>query len=123
VTELPLPVRTSFYLLMGWIGCVTYFELVRHLSHRKVGPIWQGGLLYTVGAVFNLCGWPVFAPGVFDAHDLFHLFVIAGSLCHYHFMLSTLVPHRGPGLVIPDRSTPAGKAEAEHVHGQYPQRR
>jgi hemolysin III len=120
VTELPLPVRTGFYLLMGWIGCVTYFELVRRLSHRKVGPIWQGGLLYTIGAVFNLCDWPVLVPGVFEAHDLFHLFVMAGSLCHYHFMLSVLVPHRGPALVAPDLTTPAGQAEAEHAHVRHP---
>jgi hemolysin III len=95
-TDLPLAVRTGFYLLMGWVGCVTYAELVRHLSHTKVRPIWLGGLFYSVGAFLNVLHWPALAPGAFTAHDLFHLFVMAGSLCHYYFMLAVLVPYRRP---------------------------
>jgi hemolysin III len=98
-TELPLPVRTGFYLLMGWVGCITYAELVRHLSHAKVRPIWLGGLFYSAGAVINLLHWPVLVPGAFGAHDLFHLFVMAGSLCHYYFMLAVVVPYQRPQAV------------------------
>lgn len=90
--DLPLGPRTAFYLAMGWVGCLTYFELARHLSHAKLRPIWLGGLAYSIGAVINLVGWPVLAPGVFGAHELFHLFVMAGSLFHYYFMLAVVVP-------------------------------
>src|SRR5262245_7666532 len=49
--EPSIPTQTVFYLLMGWIGCLTYFELARRLSHARIRPIWIGGLFYTVGAV------------------------------------------------------------------------
>jgi hemolysin III len=96
VTEVPMPrwLSTAYYLLMGWIGCATYFELTTHLSHRAVRPIWIGGLLYSVGALIHLADWPNLAPDVFGAHELFHLFVMGGSLCHYYFMLAVLVPYR-----------------------------
>jgi hemolysin III len=99
--EPPLPVRTTFYLVMGWVGCVTYFELARHLSHSGVRPIWIGGLLYSLGAVINLANWPVFAPGIFGAHELFHCFVMAGSLTHYYFVLTVLVPYVRPPDLAP----------------------
>ena len=98
-TELTLPQRTGLYLAMGWLGCVTYFELARRLSHAKLRPVWVGGLFYSVGAVLNFEHWPVLWPGVFEAHELFHLFVMAGSLCHYYFMLRVVVPY--PRVVGP----------------------
>jgi hemolysin III len=98
-TDLTLAQRTGLYLAMGWLGCVSYFELVRHLSHAKVRPIWLGGLFYSVGAVLNFAHWPVLWPGVFEAHELFHLFVMAGSLFHYYFMLKVVVPY--PRVVEP----------------------
>jgi len=36
--------------------------------------------------------WPALWPGVFGAHELFHLFVLAGSLAHYLFILKVVVP-------------------------------
>jgi hemolysin III len=107
-TNLPLSCRTGFYLVMGWIGCVTYFELVRHLSHAKLRPMWVGGLFYSVGALINLAQWPALAPPVFGAHELFHLFVMVGSLWHYYFMLAVLVPYERPALA----AVPAGELSA-----------
>ena len=49
------------------------------LPHRVLRPLLTGGVLYSVGAVLNLLHWPVIWPGVFRAHELFHLFVMAGS--------------------------------------------
>jgi hemolysin III len=119
--EISLPVATGFYLLMGWIGCLTYFELVRRLSHAAVRPIWLGGLFYTVGAAINALQWPVLAPGLFGAHELFHLFVMAGSACHFQFMHAIIVPYRGapePTLApfpIPARRTPCPQLEPSRI--------
>ena len=47
--------------------------------------------------MLNLLRWPVLWPGLFGAHELFHLFVLAGSLAHYRLMLRVVVPFgRGP---------------------------
>lgn len=90
--RLPAPLRTCEYLAMGWGSLLCYFEMARVISHRAMRPLVIGGVLYSVGAVLNLVQWPVLWPGVFGAHEMFHLWVIAGSLSHFWFMLTAVVP-------------------------------
>jgi hemolysin III len=98
VTEVPMPrwLSSAYYLLMGWFGCVTFSELVALVSLAALRPLWVGGLFYSVGALIHLARWPSLWPGVFGAHQLFHIFVMAGTLCHYGFMLAVLAPFRHP---------------------------
>ena len=83
---------TCVYLGMGWGVVVCYAHLARVVSYRAMLPVAVGGLFYSVGAVLNLVSWPALWPGDFGVHDLFHLFVIAGSLAHYWFILKVVVP-------------------------------
>jgi hemolysin III len=83
---------TALYLGMGWAIVLAYAELARALSHRAVRPAVLGGLLYSAGAMLNHVGWPRLWPGVFSAHELFHLFVLAGSLCHFWFLFKGVAP-------------------------------
>jgi hemolysin III len=83
---------TGVYLAMGWAAVVCYFELTRVVSHRALVPVVLGGLSYSAGAVLNILHWPVLLPGIFEAHELFHLFVLAGSAAHYLFILKVVVP-------------------------------
>jgi len=88
---------TCVYLGMGWGAVVCYWELAQLVSHRALVPVVVGGLFYSVGAVLNLVHWPVLWPGTFGPHELFHLFVLAGSLAHYLFILKVVVPFaQGP---------------------------
>jgi hemolysin III len=88
----PLVRATWLYLGMGWGAVFVYFEVAQAVSHRALVPIVLGGLSYTVGAVLNVLHWPVLFPGIFGAHELFHFFVLAGSLAHYRFILKVVVP-------------------------------
>jgi hemolysin III len=92
VATIPLWMTTGLYLLMGWGAIACYFEVARGLSHRTLLPIVAGGVLYSVGAVVNLLSRPVLWPGVFQAHELFHVFVVAASAVHYWFMLTVIAP-------------------------------
>jgi hemolysin III len=83
---------TCVYLGMGWGVLVCYARIARVVSHRAMLLVVVGGLFYSLGAVLNLLGWPALWPGVFGVHELFHLFVIAGSLAHYWFILKVVVP-------------------------------
>ena len=83
---------TCVYLGMGWGVVACYFEFAQAVSHRALVPIVVGGLSYSVGAVFNVLHWPVIVPGTFGAHELFHFFVLGGSLAHYLFMLKIVAP-------------------------------
>src|SRR5262249_44382120 len=89
----PLWLSTGFYLGMGWAAIFAYFEVARRLSHRALLPITAGGVLYSVGAVFNLLHRPIIWPGVFGAHELFHVFVVAASLTHYCFIITVIGPY------------------------------
>ena len=93
---LPLTVSTAFYLGMGWSAVACYVAASRVVSHRALLPILYGGLFYSVGAVMNVMEWPSPWPGVFGYHELFHLLVMAGSLCHFWFMLRVVAPFTGP---------------------------
>jgi hemolysin III len=85
-------VATGLYLGMGWGVVVCYFEIAQAVSHRALLPVVVGGLSYSFGALLNLLHWPVILPGVFGAHELFHFFVLAGSLAHFLFILKVVVP-------------------------------
>jgi hemolysin III len=91
----PLPLSTALYLAMGWGSVACYVEITRSVSRRALRPLILGGLLYSVGAIINLVRWPAPWPGVFGAHEIFHLFVLAGSASHVHFMLTVVIPFAG----------------------------
>jgi hemolysin III len=93
---LPPGLFTGFYLGMGWGFALCYLELARVVSHRVLRPVVAGGAFYSLGAVFNLLGWPVLWPGVFQAHEVLHVFAMAGSLVHYFFMYDVVVPFDRP---------------------------
>jgi hemolysin III len=89
-------VSTSMYIAMGWTGLLCYCELARRLSHRTIRIVVLGGILYSVGALINEFKWPILWPGVIGSHELFHLFVMAASWCHFVFMLRVVAPHEVP---------------------------
>lgn len=109
--ELPDELATGIYIMMGWTGILAYFELARRLTHRLVRPMWIGGLIYSIGAVLNAVQWPNFWPGVFGAHELFHVMVMAASFYHFQFLLRVVAPYdlsqgAEPGMeLVPDPLT------------------
>ena len=83
---------TGLYLGMGWGVVACYGELARAVSHRGLALLVAGGVSYSVGAVLNATHWPTPWPGVVGPHELFHLFTLGGSACHYAFVLRVAVP-------------------------------
>lgn len=69
---------TGLYVAMGWMAVVAAVPLYERMSAG--GLIWLvvGGLAYTAGAVVFL-----FDSKVRFAHFVWHLFVLAGSICHF----------------------------------------
>jgi hemolysin III len=88
----PRAVSNGLYLGLGWTCLACYFEIARVVPGRALAPMVAGGLFYSVGAVINLVGWPSAWPGVFGPHELFHVFVVAGSAAHFRFMLEVIAP-------------------------------
>ena len=77
---------TLFYLLMGWLIVIAFVPLVRTMPIAAMLWLIAGGLLYTVGAVIYGTKWPKLKSKVFGFHEMFHVFVLYGSFCHFWMM-------------------------------------
>lgn len=69
----------GLYVGMGWVAVLALPAFLRALPWFAVATIVLGGVLYTIGALIYARRRPDPFPRVFGFHELFHLFVIAGS--------------------------------------------
>lgn len=83
---------TCEYLALGWGALICIQEIARTHPDRSLRPLVIGGVLYSVGALLNVMKWPMIWPGVVGPHEVFHLWVMAGSFAHFWFMLTVVVP-------------------------------
>ena len=82
----PRWLSTGIYLAMGWMVLVGAYPLVMNLSTGALAWLAGGGLVYSVGAVVYALKWPDPWPNRFGFHEIFHVFVIGGSFCHFVVM-------------------------------------
>lgn len=68
---------TVLYLVLGWLILVAAKPLVAHVSAIGLRWLLAGGILYTVGVVFYA------SRKIPYGHVVWHLLVMAGSVCHY----------------------------------------
>ncbi|KGM94893.1 hemolysin [Clostridium novyi A str. 4552] len=83
----PRWLSTLFYVLMGWIAVFIISPLSKIMDVRGIVLMFTGGVLYTLGAIIYATKWPKIKSKVFGFHEIFHLFVLAGSFCHYFMVL------------------------------------
>ena len=83
--EMPEWLGLTLYLAFPWIGLLSGLLLWRRRGVRYVSAFVLGGIAYTAGAVLEFLRWPNPWPGVVHAHELFHLFAIAGAALHWRF--------------------------------------
>lgn len=78
--RLPRWVGASLYIGMGWVALLAIPGFLAVLPWTAVATLVLGGLLYTIGAVVYARRWPNPFPRILGFHEIFHLFVIAGSI-------------------------------------------
>jgi hemolysin III len=88
----PRWLSVACYLGMGWVAVVAVPALLRTVPAGGMGWVLAGGLTYSAGALVYGLKRPNPVPGVFGFHELWHLFVIAGSTCHFWAVLRYLAP-------------------------------
>lgn len=81
------------YIAMGWACLSVFGELLTALSRPAFLWLLAGGLLYTAGGVIYALKLPVFNSihKNFGSHEIFHLFVMGGSICHFICMYQYIV--------------------------------
>jgi hemolysin III len=77
---------TAIYIAMGWLALIAVKPLFAAVP--TTGFVWlvAGGLLYTIGVLFF--AW----KRVPYNHAIWHVFVMAGSICHFLAVLYSVVP-------------------------------
>ena len=84
----PKWVSSIIYIAMGWLCLLVFGTLWNTLPHAAFGWLLAGGIIYTIGGVIYALKLPVFNSlhKNFGSHEIFHLFVMGGSICHFIFM-------------------------------------
>ncbi|WP_055669316.1 PAQR family membrane homeostasis protein TrhA [Desnuesiella massiliensis] len=78
----PRWLSTAFYLLMGWLVVIAFSPLSKVLPTMGITWLVLGGIFYTIGGIIYALKLPNFSVK-FGFHELFHIFVLFGSLSHF----------------------------------------
>jgi hemolysin III len=81
------------YIGMGWLCVFGFSAMMKNLSTAAFMWLLVGGIIYTIGGIIYALKLPLFKKfnwKNFGNHELFHVFVMLGSLCHfilvYHYL-------------------------------------
>ena len=91
----PKWISSVLYIGMGWTCVLAFTQILNSMSPAAFGWLLEGGIIYTVGGVIYALKLPIFNSRHknFGSHEIFHLFVMGGSACHfivmYTFVLGT----------------------------------
>ena len=79
----PRWLSAGVYLCMGWLVVFALRPLSAALPPEGMGWLVAGGVLYSVGGVLYAVKWPGRNNPRFGCHEIFHVFILLGSVCHY----------------------------------------
>ena len=90
----PKWVSSVLYIGMGWTCVLAVTQILNNMSPAAFGWLLAGGIIYTVGGVIYALKLPIFnnRHKNFGSHEIFHLFVMGGSACHFVVMYAFLLP-------------------------------
>ena len=76
------------YIGMGWLCVLAFSQIFEALSRPAFGWLLAGGIIYTIGGIIYGLKLPIFDAKHknFGSHEIFHLFVMGGSFCHFVVM-------------------------------------
>ena len=81
------------YIALGWACVLVFGELLEVLPISAFLWLLAGGVIYTIGGIIYALKLKVFngKHTYFGSHEIFHLFVMGGSICHFIFMYGYVV--------------------------------
>ena len=79
----PRWLTASIFISMGWLSCLAFEQMVNNMPRNAFFWLLGGGMFYTFGALIYIKKKPNPLPGIIGFHEVWHLFVIAGSICHF----------------------------------------
>ncbi len=90
----PKWVSSVLYIGMGWLCVLAFIPIIRALPAAGFGWLLTGGIIYTIGGVIYGLKLPLFDQRhrYFGSHEIFHIFVMLGSACHFVVMYFFVCP-------------------------------
>lgn len=88
----PRAVTSTVYIAMGWVAVFALYPLWQAIGAQGVGWLLACGVLYTVGGVLYALKWPGRDNPRFGCHEVFHVFIVLGSIAHFVMMCGVLLP-------------------------------
>ena len=75
---------------IGWVCVLAFTQILNSLPAAAFNWLLAGGIIYTVGGIIYALKLPIFNAHhkYFGSHEIFHLFVMAGSICHFIMMFN-----------------------------------
>ncbi len=87
----PRAITTTIYIIMGWAVVIAAYPLIKVFSEANnlKSLLWllAGGIFYTIGGIIYALKIPKTKWKGFGFHEIFHIFVMLGSACHYWFVI------------------------------------
>lgn len=81
--RMPRALTSLIYLVMGWTAIFAIYPLHAVMSPIGFGMLLAGGVLYSVGGILYALKWPGRNNRYFGCHEIFHVFIVLGSICHF----------------------------------------
>ena len=90
--NIPRWLTSTIYLVMGWLAIFAIVPIYRSMPFAGFFWLLLGGILYSVGGVLYAAKWPGRNNPRFGCHEIFHVFILLGSVCHY-IMMAQVIAH------------------------------
>lgn len=87
----PKPLMAAIYVLLGWVFVPAAPELRAMMGGEPLLLLIAGGMVYTAGAMVYALRRPDPFPRVFGYHEVFHVLVIVGAVCHFVVVRSAVL--------------------------------
>lgn len=86
----PKWLSSVIYIMMGWTCLLAFKPIFHSLSHTQFLWLLLGGIIYTIGGIIYALKLPIFNKRHknFGSHEIFHVFVMGGSVCHFIMVYS-----------------------------------
>lgn len=83
----PRWLTSAVTIFMGWLALSAIGPIAASMTRGEFFPLMLGGVFYTVGGVLYAVKWPGRNNPRFGCHEIFHVFILLGSVCHFIMMV------------------------------------
>ncbi|MCI7442949.1 MAG: hemolysin III family protein, partial [Clostridium sp.] len=79
----PRWLSSVIYIAVGWFAAFAVYPLSQVLAKPSLILLVLGGVLYSIGGIIYALKKDAIKIGVFGSHEIFHIFIMLGTLCHF----------------------------------------